>query len=122
MKNTRGFTLTELMIVIAVTGILAAIATPIYTNVTNKARAREFMGVLSELQIRQRQYFRENREFLSISKGDFSSTAAQKLGLTAETHFFDYEVTTTSDGYTATATLKENLGRAKQGAQGTGNS
>lgn len=49
MKAQKGFTLIELMIVVAIIGILAAIALPQYQNYTARAQAAEAMTLLGGL-------------------------------------------------------------------------
>ena len=48
-RKQGGFTLIELMIVVAIIGILAAIAIPAYTNYTQKARFTEAVLAASTL-------------------------------------------------------------------------
>ena len=45
LKKQTGFTLVELMIVIAIIGILAAVAMPMYNDYTNKA---QFVSVVNQ--------------------------------------------------------------------------
>ena len=53
MKKQNGFTLIELMIVVAIIGILAAIAIPAYQDYTIRAKMSEVMGKASPPKTRQ---------------------------------------------------------------------
>lgn len=46
MHKEAGFSLVELMIIVAITGILAAVAIPAYTNYVNRAKQAEAISAL----------------------------------------------------------------------------
>jgi type IV pilus assembly protein PilA len=50
-KVQKGFTLIELMIVVAIVGILAAVAIPAYQDYTVRARVAEGMGLASSAKV-----------------------------------------------------------------------
>lgn len=50
-SNAKGFTLIELMIVVAIIGILAAIAIPAYQDYTVRARVTEGISVMNSLKV-----------------------------------------------------------------------
>lgn len=56
-KKQQGFTLIELMIVIAIVGILAAIALPAYQDYTIRAKMSEPMAYMSELKTSVTEYY-----------------------------------------------------------------
>ncbi len=51
VKNQKGFTLIELMIVVAIIGILAAVAIPSYQNYTRKAKFTEIVQGASAIKL-----------------------------------------------------------------------
>ncbi|HEF4762287.1 TPA: prepilin-type N-terminal cleavage/methylation domain-containing protein [Pseudomonas putida] len=60
-RSNRGFTLIEIMIVIAIIGIVLTIAMPSFTEYLNKGRRTEVAGLLSEqAQILERFYSQKN--------------------------------------------------------------
>jgi type IV pilus assembly protein PilA len=56
LKNKKGFTLIELMIVVAIIGILAAIAIPNFMNYQCKAKQSEAKTVLGNIRVAQEAY------------------------------------------------------------------
>ena len=53
----KGFTLIELMIVVAIIGILAAIAIPAYTDYTARAKVTEAVGALASAKTSVSEFF-----------------------------------------------------------------
>jgi len=63
MQRKRGFTLIELMIVVAVIGILVAIAYPAYTDQVRKARRAEAKATLQRVMNHQERYYTSNNAY-----------------------------------------------------------
>lgn len=65
--KARGFTLIELMIVVAIVGVFAAIALPSYNSYLARGKIVEAMNGLADYRVRMEQYFQDNRNYGTAS-------------------------------------------------------
>ena len=63
MKKQQGFTLIELMIVVAIIGILAAIAIPAYQDYTIRAQVSEGLNLSGGAKAAVTEYFQDQGAF-----------------------------------------------------------
>ena len=59
-RNQRGFTLMELLVVIVIVAILAAVAVPLYTNYVRDAHRTEARGAISAVITAEQAYFQRH--------------------------------------------------------------
>lgn len=100
-SRTEGFTLIEVMVVVAVIGILAAVAYPSYAEYIRKSRRAEAQAVLMEIASRQQQMLLDTRAYVDAQN---DADIASKLGVSVpSTVSGSYTVTSTAPAVTALA-------------------
>lgn len=71
MANTmwgKGFTLIELMIVVAIVAILAAVVYPSYQSAVTKTKRAEARAALMQVMQQQERYYSQNSTYAAFSK------------------------------------------------------
>lgn len=132
-KRKKGFTFNELLVVVLMLGILAAIGTPIYTKAVKKSRASDAMHVMSVVSEQQEKYyvdhsdFAKNFETLNLAIRGFEGVT----GTTKRQGHFDYTLSNENNqacikaqyvtsGSESGYTLYRNYETQNQGCQGEG--
>jgi prepilin-type N-terminal cleavage/methylation domain-containing protein len=98
--NRKGFTMIELMVVVVIVGILAAIAIPIYGKYIKNARLSEATGRIGEIITASKAWAQENQD--ASGNPTWPSAAGGIVDLSA-TPNFTYAITA-GGGADATAT------------------
>jgi type IV pilus assembly protein PilA len=88
MRESKGFTLVELMIVVAIIGILSAVAVPYYQTYMNKAR-------FTSLVVPGTRTYQNNLATFYAARNYFPATAATLANLLTDASSDCYNTTTT---------------------------
>jgi len=103
-REQQGFTLIELMIVVAMIAILAAIALPNYRDHVTRSRVIEATSGLSDARVKMEQYFQDNRSYPTSGCTTSSPAGANQITVMTLQNFAITCGTPTTTTYTATAT------------------
>ncbi len=68
-KKSRGFTLIEILVALAIVGIISAIAYPSYTEYVKRTRRSECQGVLANFALAMERYFAANSTYTGAAAG-----------------------------------------------------
>ena len=101
-RNSKGFTLLEILIVLVILAVIASVAIPVYTSSVNKLRAQEALVTLAAIRDSYQRYFWQNSTYAgavitfpavrgsvsTITGLDFNPNVAAAPGVV---RCFDYE-------------------------------
>ena len=104
MKDAQGFTLIELMIVVAVIAILAVVAIPAYGDYVIRGKLVDATTQLSDGRVKIEQFFQDNRAY------DAAGSPCP-----ASTKYFTISCAPTASAYTLTAASNVNTGLGAAG-------
>jgi type IV pilus assembly protein PilE len=109
MKSAQGFSLIELMVVVAIVAIIASVGIPMYNGYVTRGKITEATSTLSGLRVQMEQYFQDNRNYQPIPANGTACglTPNFNVGAPQTGKNFDFTcVANSQTTYTITATGK----------------
>lgn len=109
-RSSRGFTLIEVMIVVAIIAILSTIAYPAYSDYIRRGRVQEAFGRLADYRVKLEQYYQDYRNYGTTGGGacaNGTGAPAWSNFAPADVEFFSFACSLdagSTQGYTLTAT------------------
>jgi type IV pilus assembly protein PilE len=79
-RISKGFTLIEMMVVVALIAIMAAIALPSYREYIKKSRRAEAQSYLMNIALRQQQFLVDTRSYSALSPDNIASQPSNVSG------------------------------------------
>ncbi len=116
----RGFTLTEMMVVILLVGVLAVIAIPIYERYIRQTKASEARSMIGAIVAAEKSYAEKNSAFLAVSRNGYRDFSEKLRVDVKESELFDYEVSSVSGKETFTVTAWVNAQGVREGLPASG--
>ncbi len=106
-REIRGFTIVELMITVAIIGILAAVALPSYKDYIRRGQVPEAFTYLSDYRVKLEQYFQDYKNYGTTNGGacaNGSGAPSWSSFVPGNAKYFTFSCVVTASGYTLTAT------------------
>ncbi len=101
MSVRRGFTLTEIIVTIAIVAVIAVVALPNFTKARQRASARQAADYLRTIATAEKLYYAKWKSFIGLPN---AATIQGLTGAEVSSRDFNFAVAATPTSFTATAT------------------